>query len=273
MSVSKLLEISKPETYKLHTARYNQHIQPLDVFISDKEAWHNWNRWISGKHEFNRQFILALIDFYPQRDVWLFGGVYEVMGFQDGHSRQSRHCHAYNSVLTHHGSDYIGRLKIHAPIRVRGRVFKLENRLPDMKIQEIIPEQYSGRPFPGYAKVSLSWTELCSIVANDRQDWKTALSNMQGVYLITLSDGRQYVGSASGNQGIWSRWSCYASTKDGGNTLMKEANDKSLGQYIQDATFTLLDTSLDLKTEEIIKDRESYWKRVLGTRAQGLNAN
>jgi len=273
MSLSALLEIDNPKKFKLHAARYNQHNQPLDVYIRDKEEWHDWNRWISGKHEFNRQYILSLIDFYPQRDVWLFGGIYEVLGFKDGHDRKSRHCHAYNNVLTEQAEEFIGRLKIHAPMRVRGRVFNLENRLTDMQIQEIIPERYSGQPFPGYKNVSLSWTELCSIVANDRRDWKAALSHMHGIYLITLSDGRQYVGSASGQIGIWARWSAYAHTKDGGNILMRQANDKSLGKFIEDARFTLLEISWDSKSTEEILKRESYWKNALGSRAHGLNAN
>jgi len=102
MSVSNLLTLNDPALYKLHIARYNQINQPLDVFIRDKEEWNDWNdwnRWISARHEFNRKFILSLIDFYPQKDVWLFGGIYEVLGFKDGFSRKSRNCHAYNSIL------------------------------------------------------------------------------------------------------------------------------------------------------------------------------
>lgn len=273
MSVSNLLELNDPAQYKLHVARYNQINQPLDVFIRDKEEWNDWNRWISSRHEFNRKFILALIDFYPQKDVWLFGGIYEVLGFKPGCSRKSRSCYAYNSILIDQGHDYIGRLKIQAPIRVRGRVFNLENRLKDMSVLEILPRQYSGRPFPGYSKVSLSWTELCSIVANDRSDWKTALSNIRGIYLITLSNGQQYIGSAYGDIGIWARWSSYANTKDGGNILMKEANDATLGAFIKEAKFTLLEASLNHETKEYIIERETYWKSALGTRVHGLNAN
>lgn len=273
MSVSALLNITAPNLYKLHAARFNQHSQPLDVFIHDKNEWNKWNQWISGRHEFNRQFILSLIDFYPQRDIWLFGGVYEVQGFIGGHDRMSRHCHAYNSVLTDQGADYIGRLKIHAPMRVRGRVFNLETRLPNMAIHEIISKKYSGQPFLGYSKVSLSWTELCSIVSNEREDWKTALANIHGIYLITLSNGQQYIGSAYGQNGIWSRWANYAHTKDGGNYLMKEANDKSLGKYIEGAKFTLLEVIQTSSPKEEVVRRESYWKKALGTRAHGLNAN
>jgi len=84
-------------------------------------------------------------------------------------------------------------------------VFNLESRLKDISILEILPRQYTGLPFPGYSKTSLSWAELCSIVTNDRRDWKTALSNIRGIYLITLINGQQYIGSAYGDTGIWAR--------------------------------------------------------------------
>ena len=273
MSISNLLNISNPEHYKLHVARHNQIEQPLDVFIRDKEEWNNWNCWISHKHEFNRQFILALIDFYPQQDVWLFGGIYEVVGFKKGFDNKSRHCHAYNSILTLQGSEYIGRLKVHLPMRVRGRVLNLENRISDMKIQEILTELYNGRPFNGYSDISLSWAELCSIINNQRHDWQTALSAINGVYLISLRNGDQYVGSAYGQNGIWGRWQSYAHSKHGGNKLMKEADDKSLGEFIEDAQFTLLEAIWQNETANYVIERESYWKTALGTRVIGLNAN
>ena len=273
MSLTALLNVNQPEKYKLHAARYNGDVQPLDVFISNRQSWNEWNCWISHKNEFNRQFILSLIDFYPQQDVWLFGGIYEVKGFQNGHDNKSRHCHAYNSILTNQGSKYIGRLKIHLPMRVRGRVFNLEQRITEMELQEIIPRTYSGPPFPGYANVSINWTDLCSIVSNRRDDWKSPLSSISGIYLISLTDGRQYIGSAYGTNGIWSRWSAYAHTKDGGNLLMKEANNISDGKYIEGARFTLLEVTQNAISKEATLERESYWKRALGTRVHGLNAN
>jgi len=273
MSISNLLNITNPEHYKLHVARHNQIDQPLDVFIRDKDEWNNWNCWISHKHEFNRQFILALINFYPQQDTWLYGGIYEVMGFKDGHDHKSRHCFAYNSVLTEQGKSYIGRLKVHLPMRVRGRVFNLEHRISNVKIQEITPQPYLGAPFTSYNNVSLNWVELSSIVKNKPDDWKTALSAINGIYLITIRDGRQYIGSAYGKNGIWGRWQSYAYTKDGGNKLMKEANDKSLGKFILEAKFTLLEAIWQSETEKKVIERESYWKNALGSRIVGLNSN
>jgi len=57
------------------------------------------------------------------------------------------------------------------------------------------------------------------------------LSSVAGVYLKTdMTDGNQYVGSASGKLGIMGRWRSYAETKHGGNirliSLLEEEPDR-----------------------------------------------
>ena len=50
---------------------------------------------------------------------------------------------------------------------------------------EILREPYSGERIPGYENIDLSFIEAEAIVNNERADWKTALENVKGVYLIT----------------------------------------------------------------------------------------
>ena len=273
MSLQSLLEIGDVHAYKLHVARYNGEQHPLDVFTSDREEWHGWNRWISARNELNRQYVLALIDDYAARDCWLFGGIYEVRGFLPGKDARSRHCHAYDSVLTDIGGDYVGRLRIRVPVKARGRVFNLETFIHAMTVEEVLPQPYSGRPFPGYANVTLSWNELRSIVANNLPGWKTALSSVHGIYMITLADGRHYVGSAGGNGGVWARWAAYAATRHGGNRDIRQLDEQTNGAFLKGARFTLIEASLAALDDAALLVRESYWKRALGSRAYGLNAN
>ena len=85
-------------------------------------------------------------------------------------------------------------------------------------MQEILREPYSGRSFPGYEDVDLSFAELETMVRNDRPDWKGALESVKGVYLITDTKAeKRYVGSAYGDQGVWSRWREYIENGHGGN--------------------------------------------------------
>jgi hypothetical protein len=58
---------------------------------------------------------------------------------------------------------------------------------------------------------------------------------VKGVYLIVdKKNGKMYVGSAYGDLGIWSRWSCYIGTGHGWNDeLTKLIKDNGI-QYARD---------------------------------------
>ena len=93
-----------------------------------------------------------------------------------------------------------------------------ENHYSSFEVQEVLREPYSGRSFPGYEDVDISFDELETLVRNDRPDWKAALESVKGIYLITdTKTGRRYVGSAYSEHGIWSRWCSYVASGHGGN--------------------------------------------------------
>ncbi len=67
-------------------------------------------------------------------------------------------------------------------------------------------------------QIDLGFPIFENLILRQRSDWKTALENFKGVYLITdTSNGKRYVGSAYGVAGIWSRWECYVGTGHGYN--------------------------------------------------------
>ena len=75
-------------------------------------------------------------------------------------------------------------------------------------MREILRERYSGRSFPGYEDIDLSFEELETLTKNERLDWKGAPESVKGIYLIADTiTGKRYVGSAYGDFGIWSRCS------------------------------------------------------------------
>ena len=79
-----------------------------------------------------------------------------------------------------------------------------------------------GGDFSGFEDIDLSFEELETIVRNGRADWMAPLSNVKGIYLISDTvTGKRYVGSAYGDQGIWSRWSAYVATGHGGNAELR----------------------------------------------------
>jgi len=117
---------------------------------------------------------------------------------------------------------------------------------------------------------------LESIFAIQRADWKAALENTKGVYLITdTSNNKRYVGAAYGVTGLWSRWGCYIYTGHGYNDeLTKVIKKHGIDYARKHFRFALLEQRT-MKTDDlVIIERETYWKNVLLTREpHGYNKN
>jgi hypothetical protein len=258
--------IEKPEEYKAHFARWNNAHQPLDVFARNRYEWQEWQEYYPGRDDFNRRYIFSLAKFYHETDTWLFGGVFEVLGFKDG---------AYEVELTEQGAELIGRLKLRYAYRSRGTRVFLENHYSCLEVLEILREPYGGRAFPGMEDVDLSFEELELLVRNERSDWKNALENTKGVYLISdILTGKRYVGSAYGTAGLWGRWQEYVYSGHGGNVeLCALAPDGGLDYFRQAFRFSLLEDRPARTSDEAVIARETHWKNILLTREHGLNRN
>ena len=259
--------IDDPENYKRHFARWNGHSQPLEVWARDWDEWQGWQEYRPGRDDFNRPVIFSLIQFYHETDVWLFGGVFRVL---------ARHADRYEVEFADRGESFLGRLKLRSPYRNRTTRVNFENHYAELEVQEILREPYSGRVFPGFEDIDLSFEELETLVRNERTDWKSALKSVKGIYLITdTNTGKRYVGSAYGGTGIWSRWCSYVATGHGGNVELEALiADPNLEYCRQSFRFALLETRPALTSDEVIIAREGFWKQILLTRGeQGLNRN
>ncbi len=272
MPVSKIICIENPQEFKLHAARRNAYgVNPLDVYTQDKNQWVAWNRWRHPKDEFSRKYIFALIDFYPENDMWLFGGIYEVL------ERGPDGPDGYKIKELNDYSAYVGRLKVQLEKPSRGRAFYLEKHMKKMLVSEILKQPYSGEVFPGYEKINHDFSMLVPIFRNENADWKTALGHVKGVYAITdKSDGKRYIGSAYGDSGIWSRWCCYMNTGHGwSDELTKLIKSKGRGYAEKYFRLSLLEYRSMKTDDEVIIEREVYWKEVFLSRNPkfGYNKN
>lgn len=133
----------------------------------------------------------------------------------------------------------------------------------------------TGRMFPGYRQVNLTLPELSGIMTNPRHyvDWHQALAAVSGVYISRDEEsGEQYVGSASGRGGLLARWLSYAKSKHGGNRRLQELLRASPERWssLSIAILAVMDLA---ENADAVLERESEFKRKLGTRAHGLNAN
>ena len=270
IKLSSFLPIPKPEDYKVHLASRNRSgVQPLDVFVRSREDWDGWNRWRGTKNRFNRPYILALIKFYPECDIWLFGGIYKVLSRKpDGYEiERVCGCDKFYDKL-------VGRLKICFSPPGRSRDRKLENYFEKMFISELLKEPYSGEPFPGYENICHDFDKLEAIFQMERPDWKAALESVKGVYLIVdKKNGKKYVGSAYGDAGVWARWSCYIGTGHGWNDELITLIDQRGRDYAKNFRFSLLEYRPAKTDDKVIIERESYWKNALLSREQGYNKN
>lgn len=270
--ISQLIQILEPWKYKLHAARYSSGGgQPLDVFVSSREAWLGWNRWRSAKNEFSRDYVFSLIDFYRERDIWLFGGVFRVTG-----RRPVEGADGYEIEEVTEFSNLVGRLKICMPKPSRGRAFYLEHHYQNMEVDEILRTTYSGMAFPGFEGINIAFHELKAIIASEKADWKAALMSIKGVYCIhDRTTGMKYVGSAYGETGIWSRWAQYACSGHGNNVfLMKAVEDLGANHVMQNWQISLLEHRSTKVDDEVIIKREGWWKQVMLSRGEfGYNGN
>ena len=204
---------------------------------------------------------------YHEPDIWLFGGVYRVM---------QRYDDRYKVELTEQGHGFLGRLKLRSDYRNRSTRVNFENHYDNLEVQEILREPFSGREFPGYENIDLSFGELEAIVMNTRPDWRAALTSVKGIYLISdTTTGKRYVGSAYGDQGVWSRWCEYAATGHGNNVeLRKLVRDPTLEYCRKAFRFALLEHRPMTTSDTDVTARESFWKNILLTRGElGMNRN
>jgi len=123
-------------------------------------------------------------------------------------------------------------------------------------------------PFPGFDRLVLDRAQLEAVMRDHRYAaWRTALSSVVGVYLITdTRDGRQYVGKADGAESIRQRWSAYAANGHGGNVELRGLNPATF-------RYSILRVFDPATPTRVIDEAESHFKTALDTRKHGLNRN
>lgn len=260
-----------PGAHKVHFAVWNQIKHPIDVLATNQEEWQGWNSWRSVKDDFNREFIFSVAQDKSDPTLWLFGGIWEVLG-----RRPEQHAQSYTVALRDDlMGPFIRRLYIRHKRTGRNIRRTMESVLPTMTVSSILEEPFAGDPFPGHDRINHSLADLQAVVSQARADWRIALESMKGVYVIHDKEtGQRYVGSAHGDTGIWQRWTTYAVTLHGGNVGLRELIETNGEEYYRtNMKFALLEY-WSMRTDDVhVLERESYWKDVLHARSLGHNRN
>lgn len=265
--LSILVEGLDPARTKIHLASSNGAEDPLDVYlVGDFPEWQSWQT----KRNFERDYVVSLISL-PGRDKWLFAGVYRS---HDVGWVESEGLYEYRLEEVEAGKKMNGRAVASFQRSGRQSYLLAENWVDAMHLDQVYAEKLSIGEFPGFKAVSLTKDELDIVVRDALASWRTALSNVAGVYLITdTASGRLYVGSASGEGGIWGRWSSYSASGHGGNQELSGLLEKQGHAKARDFRFSILEIADVHASGDDILQRESHWKNILMSREHGLNAN
>jgi hypothetical protein len=261
----------------LITPSQEPHNNPLEIYQENPEKvatdWFLW-QYAGRGHAFKTGNIgIGLLKL--GKDRWLLvtiktiGKIKDTPG--DGVHYEATELQGYEN--------YFGRIviKYHkAARRITRAALGKDNLIDDLEILEILSEPYNGDDFPGYGRVSLSWTQLKTIIDRQKWDWLTALKNQKAVYLITdTHTGKQYVGSATSNKGmLLARWSTYIDQGDAGNKRLVALQNQEGPEYIQKYfKYSILEHFSQNTDDDAILARESWWKQILMTKEFGYNAN
>lgn len=154
--------------------------------------------------------------------------------------------------------------------------FNLSHLNGEESVKEILPCLYSGESFNGYDNVNLPYKKLKDIFDGKiMPTYAEALKKITGVYCLTdTNNGKLYIGSATGTEGVAQRWGNYLSSKHGGNVKLRKLHDEKGDEYFEKYfTYTLIEYFGLSYDPEKVKEREQYWKNCFDTIKNGYNDN
>ena len=266
-----LLPDLTPKNSKLHFAITNGKENPLDVYYQgDFQEWQRQQL----RRNFDRKYVVSFIAM-PTPNLWLFAGVH-----LSDIPTQREDCIYYPLVEIQETKELDGRLIISFDKKnvdnkfVRQSYLLTENWVEKLNVAEVLAQALDFAKFPSFKSVHISFSQLKAIVKKALPDWQSALSSVAGVYLIAdKSSGKLYVGSATGQGGIWQRWAEYATNLHGNNRQLIELKKQFGDVHFENFYFSILEIADTHSSENEILVRESHWKNVLLTRQFGYNDN
>jgi hypothetical protein len=255
-----------PKTVQLvrHQDRGPAGKTPYSLWRTSREQFEAYQS-LQGRPVFKRDWIAAFV-VAPNAET-LFVGLYRNTDIE--RTRTEMQCPISNRAFSP-GKMWIYRLTLDDRLRELsarltvewGTGYRSWVQRADRQDKTIIElrKQFQEPDFPGFNAFTMTLGELAHVY----ESWKSVLSAVRGVYLLTFDDGQQYIGSASGDFGFFQRWQDYLLNGHGGNVALK-------GRDARLASVSVLETVGMRETREDIIAREMLWKRKLGTRAVALD--
>ena len=169
-------------------------------------------------------------------------------------------CNIYDLTLLQTMGDLVGKLVIDWGPGDRAWIQRADQQ--NKAVREL-RKNFKEPDFPGF----LNFREPLSRLDKLATGWIEVLRSTKGVYLLTCPKTKeQYVGSATGAGGFWTRWREYVLTGHGDNVALK-SRDPSEYQV------SILEVAGTSSTDNDILSMEQRWKLKLQSREMGLNRN
>ncbi|MFK5949705.1 MAG: GIY-YIG nuclease family protein [Methylococcales bacterium] len=255
------------DKYRFHLAKTEPNGRhPIDALVKSDEEWLRWQVYRGkAKERFPVDYIVSFAQISGDR--FLFGGVFKIT---------SRKKKVYSVEFLKKYDELIGRLIIeYTGKNKRQTVFTPSYVYENSRISGIYEHKFKGEPFKSYETINHNFNSIEIIINNGLPDWKTALSSVSGIYLLSdKKTGKQYIGSACGSNGIWGRWKEYVNNCHGSNIELRELFESKSEKYFRDNfVFSVLEVLSASMTKEDVVNKESLWKNKLFTKEHGYNSN
>ncbi|WP_394687245.1 GIY-YIG nuclease family protein [uncultured Xanthomonas sp.] len=255
---------------KVHLARHNHISHPINEWLAGD--FDEWQR-TQTRRNFKLDLVVSLIQ-VPKTYRWMFAGLFRSHGHEEWRNEEDKLHYVYNLERIPSTEALEGRLFLTGKYTGQQSYPGASSLVGDMDVYELLPEKLGIGDFPGFKKVDIDKSTLDLLMRTNNSAWRTALSSVKGIYLITdTKTGKLYVGKADGEEGIWGRWGHYANTGHGGNRALVQELGLKASDRQNDLKFSLLEIA-DIQTgDQEIDERESHWKNILMSRAYGYNRN
>lgn len=249
---------------KIRFNKGNADFDPITAFKEEKQRLFDGHFWNPSRSKSYREGQIVIGFILLSDDKWLLFDISRVTRDLDVYYGAGYEYETLNEF-----SKYFGRLIIKYKNKAQNLVRKAESVIEECEIYEIISDTFEDDYFPGYDCISLSWKRLKYVL--EKKDWKAALENQKGIYLITDTlTGKRYVGSAYGDNMLYGRWKNYVETCHGGNKDLVQLEK----DYIKDNfKYSLLEIYKSTTDDKVIINREHYWMSVLMTRNKQFGYN
>lgn len=232
------------------------------LWAANDETFELYQR-IWTKKRFKSGNLLASFAVTP-RGQTLFVGLYKVNGHRKARRGEAKDPtsqkdvggkYLYDIRLDQRLASYRGHLTVDWG---RGFIAYVQRAARNDKVVLEIRKEVVPPIFPGFSQFCWDVDQIKKIPSA----WQEVLSSVKGVYVLVCKHcGKQYVGSAKGEENLWQRLVNYAETNHGGNVELKRHGPR---RY-QASILEVVNSGFGI--EKIEED----WKRKLLTRKFGLN--